>query len=164
MSKDNRQAGGGVWRAATEAKCGKQAGPAGRALSIAEGVWVLFRGRREAVRRSKWLPFISLSGTGHPLQCLNIVAGFRELKRKWTRKVERDLSVGSDLSNVISVFQRRRSAEDELAMRGFLQEGDLISVSCTLHASIFMLSVELGDGLRAYVSDRRNVIFAGIWA
>lgn len=27
------------------------------------------------------------------------------------------------------VFQRRRSAEDELAMRGFLQEGDLISVS-----------------------------------
>ena len=26
------------------------------------------------------------------------------------------------------VFQRRRSAEDELAMRGFLQEGDLISV------------------------------------
>lgn len=29
------------------------------------------------------------------------------------------------------VFQRRRSAEDELAMRGFLQEGDLISVSCT---------------------------------
>lgn len=28
------------------------------------------------------------------------------------------------------VFQRRRSAEDELAMRGFLQEGDLISVSC----------------------------------
>lgn len=76
--------------------------------------------------------------------------------------MERDLSVGSDLSNVISVFQRRRSAEDELAMRGFLQEGDLISVSCTLHASIFMLSVELGNGLRAYVSDRRNVIFAGI--
>lgn len=33
------------------------------------------------------------------------------------------------------VFQRRRSAEDELAMRGFLQEGDLISVSCTFFLS-----------------------------
>ncbi|TEA29628.1 hypothetical protein DBR06_SOUSAS510216 [Sousa chinensis] len=38
---------------------------------------------------------------------------------------------------------RRRSAEDELAMRGFLQEGDLISVSFTLHSSIFMFAAEV---------------------
>eukprot|EP00069_Balaena_mysticetus_P003536 bmy_16869T0 len=38
---------------------------------------------------------------------------------------------------------RRRSAKDELAMRGFLQEGDLISVSCTLHSGIFMFAAEV---------------------
>ncbi|XP_021546975.1 exosome complex component RRP4 isoform X1 [Neomonachus schauinslandi] len=41
---------------------------------------------------------------------------------------------------------RRRSAEDELAMRGFLQEGDLISVSCTLDYSVSVLYTELGNG------------------
>uniref|UniRef100_A0A452DKK1 Exosome component 2 n=1 Tax=Bos taurus TaxID=9913 RepID=A0A452DKK1_BOVIN len=45
---------------------------------------------------------------------------------------------------------RRRSAEDELAMRGFLQEGDLISVSFTLHSSIFMFA--LGQGVLVQVS------------
>lgn len=31
-------------------------------------------------------------------------------------------------------------------MRGFLQEGDLISVSCTLDYSVSMLFTELGNG------------------
>lgn len=31
-------------------------------------------------------------------------------------------------------------------MRGFLQEGDLISVSCTLDNSISVLYTELGNG------------------
>lgn len=31
-------------------------------------------------------------------------------------------------------------------MRGFLQEGDLISVSCTLDNSISVLYMELGNG------------------
>lgn len=37
------------------------------------------------------------------------------------------LSGWADLT--VGVLQRRRSAEDELAMRDYLQEGDLISVS-----------------------------------
>lgn len=61
-------------------------------------------------------------------------------------EMERELSVGSDLCHHLCVFQRRRSAEDELAMRGFLQEGDLISVSYALRSSILMLHVELGNG------------------
>lgn len=36
--------------------------------------------------------------------------------------------------NFLVMFQRRKSAEDELAMRDYLQEGDLISVSfCCSH-------------------------------
>ena len=65
------------------------------------------------------------------------------LRRSWEKvkekeEMEQDLGLGSDSLTWPSpcVFQRRRSAEDELAMRGFLQEGDLISVSFTLHSSI----------------------------
>ena len=67
---------------------------------------------------------------------------------KEKEEMEQDFGLGSDSLTWPSpcVFQRRRSAEDELAMRGFLQEGDLISVSFTLHSSIFMFAVELGNG------------------
>ena len=72
-----------------------------------------------------------------------MVSGESERERR-----DRNLCLGSDSLTWPSpcVFQRRRSAEDELAMRGFLQEGDLISVSFTLHSSIFMFAVELGNG------------------
>lgn len=66
-------------------------------------------------------------------------------------------SLGSDsLTWPSCVFQRRRSAEDELAMRGFLQEGDLISVSFTLHSSIFMLAGEWGLDCRSLTGENGN--------
>lgn len=58
------------------------------------------------------------------------MVGVTDLKQK--AAVERALSESEAcvMCSFSCVFQRRRSAEDELAMRGFLQEGDLISVSC----------------------------------
>lgn len=77
--------------------------------------------------------------------CLGAVTAFRALEASEEKEAERPFC-RSRLSNVLpSVFQRRRSAEDELAMRGFLQEGDLISVSCTVHRSLYAY-VGLGSG------------------
>ncbi|KAB1280150.1 Exosome complex component RRP4 [Camelus dromedarius] len=62
------------------------------------------------------------------LSSMNLPGGELILGGSKRERRVRDLLLGSDFSDVaISVFQRRRSAEDELAMRGFLQEGDLIS-------------------------------------
>lgn len=70
------------------------------------------------------------------------------------RKRERREGGESSLLDLPSVtwpclcaFQRRRSAEDELAMRGFLQEGDLISVSCLLRSASSCLLGSWGAGL-----------------
>ncbi|KAB1280148.1 Exosome complex component RRP4 [Camelus dromedarius] len=63
------------------------------------------------------------------LSSMNLPGGELILGGSKRERRVRDLLLGSDFSDVaISVFQRRRSAEDELAMRGFLQEGDLISL------------------------------------
>lgn len=78
---------------------------------------------------------VSLRGTSYGQQRVGVAAALGELSA-WEEGG--GVSVGWTEDAPPSVFQRRRSAEDELAMRGFLQEGDLISVSCTVPSGVFL--------------------------